>query len=143
MLVIRLQRAGKKNQPFFRVVLTEKTSPVRGKFLEKLGFLNPVKKEISINKERTNYWISKGAKISDSVYNILIEKKILEGKKRFIKIKKKKTKKEGAEKEGEKKKESQENNNPQNPSPEKEEEKGKPEGENDKTEKKEEKPKEN
>lgn len=101
MLVIRLQRAGKKNQPFFRIVLAEKTSPVKGKFLEKVGFVNPLKKEISVNEERIKYWTSKGAKMSDSVYNILVDKKVLEGGKRIVKIAKKK------EKKGDKKSESQ------------------------------------
>lgn len=97
MLVIRLQRGGKKNQPFFRIVITEKTTPVKGKFLEKLGFFNPLNKEVLINEKRIKYWISKGAKISDSVYNILINKKILEGKKRIIKITKKKEKEKKTE----------------------------------------------
>ena len=97
MLIIRLQRAGKKNQPFFRIVVAEKTAPIKGKFLEKLGFLNPIKKEFSINEERVKHWTSKGAEISDSVYNILIDKKVLEGKKKIVKITKKKDKKEKAE----------------------------------------------
>lgn len=92
MLVIRLQRRGKKNQPFFWIVLTEKTAPVKGKYIEKLGYVNPLKKEFSINKERVRYWLSKGVKISDTVYNLLIEKNILEGEKRKIKIKPKKKK---------------------------------------------------
>jgi small subunit ribosomal protein S16 len=100
MLVIRLQRTGKKNQPFFRIVLAEKTAPIKGKFIEKLGFLNTVKKEKKINTERVKHWIGKGAQPSDTIYNILVEEKILKDKKRFIKIKKKKEKKkEGKEEE--------------------------------------------
>lgn len=107
MLVIRLQRVGKKNQPFFRLVLAEKTAPIKGKFIEKLGFLNTIKKEKRINAERVKYWIGRGAQPSDSVYNILVEEKILKGKKRFVKIKKKKEKKKEAKesKEGVKKEE--------------------------------------
>lgn len=93
MLIIKLQRTGKRNQPFFRIVLTEKKAPPKGKLLEKLGFLNPLKKERKVNSERVKYWLSKGAQVSDTVYNILIEEKIIEGEKRKIKIKPKKKKK--------------------------------------------------
>lgn len=94
MLVIRLQRRGKKNQPFFWIVVAEKTAPIRGKFIERLGFLNPLKKQKEINKERVKYWLSKGVKPSDSVYNLILDEKIIEGEKRKIKITKKKKKEE-------------------------------------------------
>ena len=81
MLMIRLQRVGKKNEPHFRVVLTEKTTSPRGKHLELLGFLNPKSKERSFKKERVLHWMSKGAKLSDTVHNLLVSEKILEGKK--------------------------------------------------------------
>ncbi|MFH0929825.1 MAG: 30S ribosomal protein S16 [Candidatus Moraniibacteriota bacterium] len=48
MLKIRLTRRGKKNSAFFRVVVAEHTSPIKGKFLENLGFLNPHTKEKKI-----------------------------------------------------------------------------------------------
>ncbi len=99
MLVIRLQRTGKRNQPFFRIVLAEKTAPPKGKFLEKLGFVNPLKKERKVNAERIKYWLSKGVQVSDTVYNILVEEKVIEGEKRKIKIKPKKKKKEGEKEE--------------------------------------------
>ena len=81
MLMIRLQRVGKKNEPHFRVVLTEKTTSPRGKHLELLGFLNPKSKERAFKKERVLHWMSKGAKLSDTVHNLLVSEKILEGKK--------------------------------------------------------------
>ncbi|MCZ2845520.1 MAG: 30S ribosomal protein S16, partial [Candidatus Bathyarchaeota archaeon] len=86
MLVIRLQRRSKKNQSFFRVVLADKKSAVKGKYIEKLGFLNPYTKEVSLDSQRIKYWLSKGACPSDTVYNLLIEKRILEGDKKKIKI---------------------------------------------------------
>lgn len=97
MLIIRLQRVGKKNQPMFKVVLTEKTAPPKGKYIEKLGYLDPVTKKSSLNAERINYWISKGAQPSDTIWNLLVEKGIIKEKKRPVKIKTKKKKK--AEKE--------------------------------------------
>ena len=92
MLIIRLQRTGKRNQPLFRVVLTEKRAPIKGKYIERLGFINPEKKEYDLNSERIKYWLSKGASPSDTVYNLLVVKQILPGPKRKIKIKKKRKK---------------------------------------------------
>ncbi len=92
MLIIRLQRVGKKNQPTFRVVLTEKTAPPKGRYIEKLGYLDPRTKKNSLDEERINYWISKGAQPSDTVWNLLVKNGIIKEKKRSIKIKAKKEK---------------------------------------------------
>ncbi len=97
MLVIRLLRTGKKNQPFFQVVVTDKRKPPRGgRFVEKIGFWNPLTKEKEVNVERVKYWLSKGAQPSATIHNFLIEKKIIEGKK-IIKHRAKKEKKGDAE----------------------------------------------
>jgi small subunit ribosomal protein S16 len=96
MLVIRLKRIGKKNQPSFKVIVTEKKKSAKGGTrIEELGFLNPLTKKISLNKERILYWMSKGAKESDTVHNLLVKNKILEGKKISV-HKKSKKKQEGA-----------------------------------------------
>lgn len=102
MLIIRLQRVGKKNQPFFRVVLTEKTAPPRGKYIEKLGYLDPRTKKSGLNAERTQYWLSKGAQPSDSAWNLLVKKGVVKAPKRKIKIKQKKQKEGGETKKIEK-----------------------------------------
>lgn len=82
MLMIRFQRFGRKNDPAFRVVLTDKrNAPKSGKFLEVLGFKNPKTKEKKLDVERIKYWISKGAKTSATVHNLFISEKIFEGKK--------------------------------------------------------------
>lgn len=81
MLVIRLTRTGKKNQPSYRVVVTEKTNPVKGKFLEILGHYNPRLKEKSLDGERIKYWISKGAQVSDTVHNLLVNEKVIDAAK--------------------------------------------------------------
>jgi len=82
MLVIRLFRTGKKNQPSFKVVVTDKRRPPRaGRFVEEVGFYNPLTKEKILRGERIKYWLSVGAKPSDTVYNLLIKEKIIEGKK--------------------------------------------------------------
>lgn len=81
MLTIRLSRIGKKNQPAYRVVLTEKTNPVKGKFIEILGNYNPRLKTKSFDAEKIKYWISKGAQASPTVHNLLVSEKIIEGAK--------------------------------------------------------------
>jgi len=75
MLKIRLQRIGRKNDPSFRVVLTDsKNSTKSGKFLEIVGIYNPKAGVTNFNTERIKYWLSKGAKLSDTV-NVLPKKK--------------------------------------------------------------------
>jgi len=82
MLRIRFLRRGKKNRPFFKIVVVERKSPPRtGKFIEDVGFYNPLTKERKLKAERIKYWISKGAQPSSVVHNLLISEKILEGKK--------------------------------------------------------------
>ena len=94
MLTIRFLRTGKKNQPFFRIVVTDKKNPPKGgKFLEIVGFFNPITKERQLNGERIKYWLSVGAKASDRVHNLLVSEKIIKAQK--INVFKKPKKKEG------------------------------------------------
>ena len=83
MLKIRLQRVGRKHEPKFRLVLTDrKNSTKSGKFLEILGNYDSRHGENSVFKtERITHWMSNGAQVSDTVHNLLISKKIIEGKK--------------------------------------------------------------
>jgi len=81
MLVIRYQRRGRKNRPFFKIVVTPKQSPPQGKFLEALGSYDPLRKEKILDAERIKHWISNGAQVSASVMNLLISEKVVEGKK--------------------------------------------------------------
>lgn len=89
MLKIRLTRRGKKNKAFFRLVVAEHTAPIKGKFIEVLGFLNPHTKEKNFKTDRIKYWIEKGAQCSDSVHNLLVANGIVKGPKRAVKLKKK------------------------------------------------------
>ncbi|OGI65946.1 30S ribosomal protein S16 [Candidatus Nomurabacteria bacterium RIFCSPLOWO2_02_FULL_40_10] len=94
MLKIRLQRIGRKNDPAFRVVLTDsKNSTKSGKFLELLGTYNPKAGEKVLIAERIKYWMSQGAKASDTMHNFLVQDKIIEGKKINVLPKKKPTQK--------------------------------------------------
>ena len=127
MLVIRLLRTGKKNQPFFKIVVTDKKNPPRGgRFLENLGSLNPLKtkrrppqaagnsrakgaefpsgeaklsvqKDLNLNRERIKYWLSVGAKPSARIHNLLVDEKIIEGKKINVFKKSKKEKEKPVE----------------------------------------------
>lgn len=98
MLKIRLQRIGRKNDPSFRVVLTDsKNSTKSGKFLEILGTYNPKAIEKSLKKnfqnDKIKYWLKQGAKLSDTMHNFLVHDKVIEGKKVNVLPKKKPTQK--------------------------------------------------
>lgn len=81
MLIIRLQRRGKKHQPFYRLAVGERRSKLNGRQTEDLGWYNPLENKTSFNKERILYWMGKGAKLSETANNLLISEKIIEGKK--------------------------------------------------------------
>lgn len=95
MLVIRLQRVGKKKQASFRVVLQEKTWKTQGKIKELLGFYNPHSKEKKFQTERVQYWLSKGAQPSVTIHNFFVDAGIVEGPKIKAWKPKKKKKVEG------------------------------------------------
>ena len=100
MLKIRLQRVGKKNAPSYRVVLAEHTAPPQGKFQEILGFYNPRKKEKNFKKERIEHWLSKGAQLSPTVHNLLVDEGIFnEPKLKAWRPKRKKVREEKPKKE--------------------------------------------
>jgi small subunit ribosomal protein S16 len=73
VLTIRLARIGKKKRPFYRVVVTEKTRPRNGRFVEIVGTYDPLKKPaaVELDNERVQYWLSKGAQPSDTVRSFL------------------------------------------------------------------------
>jgi small subunit ribosomal protein S16 len=73
MVAIRLRRAGSKKRPFFRIVVTDSRAARDSSFVEILGHYNPRTKPavVEIQQERIAYWISKGARPSDSVRTLL------------------------------------------------------------------------
>jgi small subunit ribosomal protein S16 len=77
VLMIRLSRIGKKKHPFYRVVVTEKTRPRNGRFVEIVGTYDPSKKPAAVvlDQERVKYWMSKGAQPSDTVRSFLRNRK--------------------------------------------------------------------
>lgn len=84
MLVIRLQRVGKKKFPTYRLIVSEKARDTRGSYLEAVGTYNPHVKEGGFvpNSERINYWIKIGAQPSNTINNLLISKGMINGAKK-------------------------------------------------------------
>ena len=78
MLTIRLARAGAKKRPFFHITVADSRKPRDGRFVERVGYFNPISsgKEVrlEINQERIDYWLSQGAQVSDRVLTLIKEK---------------------------------------------------------------------
>ncbi|MEE3236707.1 MAG: 30S ribosomal protein S16 [Pseudomonadota bacterium] len=75
MVSIRLSRAGAKNRPFYHLVVTDSRNKRDGRYIERLGFFNPVgtdsEENLRIDVERVDYWIGLGAQPSDRVKSLL------------------------------------------------------------------------
>lgn len=70
---IRLRRMGAKKSPFYRVVVADSRYPRNGRFIEEIGYYNPIKEEpvIQIDGEKAKQWIEKGAQPTDTVKSLL------------------------------------------------------------------------
>jgi small subunit ribosomal protein S16 len=80
--MIRLQRVGRKHDPSFRVVLTDRRNSTKsGRYAEVLGFYDARKGKPSFEADRIKYWMGKGARLTETVNNLLIDAKVIEGKK--------------------------------------------------------------
>ncbi|MGB9681172.1 MAG: 30S ribosomal protein S16 [Minisyncoccia bacterium] len=102
MIVLRLQKVGRKKSYTYRVVAVDNRQAVNSrKVKEILGWWDPKQDKFSLDKGRVGYWLKQGAQISDSCHNLLVKGGVIKGKKKAIKIKKKKgqepKEKEGAE----------------------------------------------
>ncbi|AHD05991.1 30S ribosomal protein S16 [Paenibacillus larvae] len=69
---IRLKRMGAHKAPFYRVVVSDSRSPRDGRFIEEIGFYNPVAQpaEVKIDEEKALKWLQNGAQASDTVRNL-------------------------------------------------------------------------
>lgn len=76
MLKIRLQRIGKKKQAHFKVVVLEHTKKPQGEYLEQLGTYDPHRKEFKADREKIEAWMAKGAQISPTVNNLMVNHKL-------------------------------------------------------------------
>ncbi len=73
MVRIRLTRKGAKKKPFYRLVAADQRSPRDGRFIEQLGYYDPMKQPYVLNfdLERVDYWISQGAQPSDTAKRLI------------------------------------------------------------------------
>ncbi len=75
MVTIRLARAGAKKRPFYHVVATDSRSPRDGRYIERLGFFNPIagtrEQKLKLEQGRVDYWLSQGAQPSARVAQLL------------------------------------------------------------------------
>ncbi|RDD63498.1 30S ribosomal protein S16 [Ferruginivarius sediminum] len=81
-LAIRLARGGAKKRPFYRIVVADTRSPRDGRFIERLGFFNPIvapdnPERYRINAERAKYWLEQGAKPTDRVHRLLTQAELM------------------------------------------------------------------
>ena len=72
MVKIRLKRMGQKKSPFYRVVVADERAPRDGKFIEEIGYYDPMKEpaEIKIDEEKAKKWLSTGAQPTDTVKSL-------------------------------------------------------------------------
>ena len=75
MVSIRMTRGGAKKRPFYHIIVTDSRNRRDGRFIERLGFFNPVAKgnevKLKLDQERIAYWVSKGAQKSDRVAQLV------------------------------------------------------------------------
>lgn len=71
-VMIRLRRVGGKNQPYFRVVVADSRSPRDGRFIEKLGYYDPIRGQefARVDRDRARYWLERGAQPTKTVRDI-------------------------------------------------------------------------
>ncbi len=70
---MRLRRMGAKKAPFYRIVVADSRSPRDGKFIEEIGYYNPLTNpvEVKVNEEKVNKWLSNGAQPTETVKRLL------------------------------------------------------------------------
>jgi len=75
MVTIRLSRGGAKKRPFYHIVVTDRRNRRDGRYIERLGFFNPIatggERELEIDLERAEYWLANGAQVSERVEQLI------------------------------------------------------------------------
>ena len=78
MVTIRLARGGAKKRPFYHIVVTDSRNKRDGRYIERLGFFNPVavggEEKLRVDRERADYWLGQGARASERVASLLKQK---------------------------------------------------------------------
>ena len=75
MVKIRLTRIGRNNVPIYRVVVMDSKKARDGEYIEKVGYYDPRKKELNLDRDRIEYWISKGAQLTSTVAKLIARAK--------------------------------------------------------------------
>jgi len=75
MVIIRLARGGSKKRPFYHLTVTDSRKSRDGRFIERVGFFNPVargqEEELRVDRERVDFWLGQGAQASERVAQLL------------------------------------------------------------------------
>jgi len=75
MVVVRLARGGSKKRPFYKMVVADQRKSATGRFIEQVGFYNPIargnEEKIRVDQARIDHWVAQGAQVSPRVKNIL------------------------------------------------------------------------
>lgn len=75
MVVIRMARAGSKKRPFYKMVVADQRNKSTGRFIEQVGFFNPVargqEEKLRVDQARIDFWVAQGAQMSDRVKSAL------------------------------------------------------------------------
>ncbi len=75
MVVIRLSRSGAKKRPFYRIAVADSRNPRDGRFIEHVGFFNPIarggEEALRVDVDRVDYWVGKGARPTDRVKQLV------------------------------------------------------------------------
>ena len=81
MVKIRLKRMGMKKHPFYRIVVADERSPRDGRFIEEIGYYNPMTQpaQIKVDNEKAADWMKKGAQPTDTVRKLLKKSGAIEG----------------------------------------------------------------
>ncbi|MCD5389905.1 MAG: 30S ribosomal protein S16 [Candidatus Pacebacteria bacterium] len=85
MLMLRLQRVGRRNEAHFKIVVIEKSKgPKSHKYVDIVGSYNPKLGNVIIDEDKAKKWLANGVQPSDTVYNMLVTKGIIDGKKKNV-----------------------------------------------------------
>jgi small subunit ribosomal protein S16 len=85
MLMMRLQRVGRRNDPSYRIVVTDKrTGPKSDKHVDRIGSYNPKLNHIQLDADKAKEWLAKGVQPSDTMYNLLVSQNVIEGRKKNV-----------------------------------------------------------
>lgn len=75
MVVIRLARGGSRKRPFFHLTVSDSRNARNGRFIERVGFFNPIargqEERLRVDNERVDYWVSQGAQMSERVASLV------------------------------------------------------------------------